>query len=42
MLGTIIGNLDEITLGLDVETEMGYLDGSFDSYNDYKPEVLFR
>ena len=28
-LGTILGNVDEITLGIDVGTDLGYLDGSF-------------
>ena len=41
MLVTIIGNLDRITLGIDVGTELGYLDGSFDSSNDGKLESLF-
>ena len=30
VLGTILGNADGITLRLDVGTELGYLDGSFD------------
>ena len=34
MLGTILGNVDEITLGLDVGTDMGSLDGYFYVSND--------
>ena len=30
VLGTVIGIVDEITLGLDVETDLGLLDVSFD------------
>ena len=41
MLGTIIGNVDGTTLGIDVETELGSLDGSFYGSNDYKHESLF-
>ena len=28
-IGTILGNVDGITLGIDVETDLGSLDGSF-------------
>ena len=31
-LGTILENVDGITLDIDVGTELGYLDGSFDDY----------
>ena len=41
MLGTIIRNVYVITLGIYVGTDLGYLDGSFDGYNDGKLEVLF-
>ena len=30
---TIIGNVDRITLGIDIGTELGFLDGSFDDSN---------
>ena len=40
MLETILGDLETITLGLDVGTEMGYLDGSFYGSNDGKLEGL--
>ena len=40
MLGTIIVNVDVITLGLDVVTYMGYLDGYLDDSNDGKLEGL--
>ena len=40
MIGTILGNLDEITLRIDVGTKLGYLNGSFDGSNDGKLEVL--
>ena len=33
MFGTILGNEDGITLGIDVGTYMGSLDGSFDDSN---------
>ena len=33
MLVTILGNLDRITPGLSIGTELGSLDGSFDCYN---------
>ena len=31
MIGNILVNVDVITLGLDVETELGSLDASFDN-----------
>ena len=31
---TVLGNVYVITLGIDVGTELVYLDGSFDSFND--------
>ena len=34
MLGTIIGNVDGNTLGIDVGTEYCSLDGYFDGSND--------
>ena len=40
VLGTILGNVDRIILGLDVGTEIGYLDGFFDGYNYDKLEGL--
>ena len=40
MIGTILGNVDVITLGVNVETEMGYFDGSFDGSYDCKIELL--
>ena len=40
VLGTILGNLYGITLGFDVRTDLGSLQGSFDCYNDGKIEVL--
>ena len=42
MLGTIFVNVYEIKRGLDGGTNMGYLDGSFDMYNDGKLEVLLH
>ena len=36
VLGTIFGNVDVITLGIDVGTDMGSLDVSFDGSNDDK------
>ena len=36
VLGTILLNVDGITLGLDVGTYLGPLDGSFDGSNDGK------
>ena len=41
MLRTILVNLDGIALGLDVGTEIGYLDGSLDVSNHGKLEGLF-
>ena len=41
MIGTILGNLDGITLWIYVGTDLGYLDGSYDGSNDGKLEVLF-
>ena len=40
MIGTIIGNVDEIKLGIDVETDMGSLYGPFDGCNDGNLEGL--
>ena len=40
MLGTVLGNLYGTTLGIDVVTELGYLDGSFDGSNYGILEVL--
>ena len=37
---TILGNVDKITLGLDVGPDLGYLDRSFDCSNDGKLEGL--
>ena len=42
MVGTIPGDVDEITLRLYVEIDMGSLDGSLDSYNDGKLDDLLR
>ena len=41
MFDTILGNLDRTTLGLDIGTELGFLDGSFDGSNECKIEVIF-
>ena len=41
VLGTIIGNVDEITLDIYVGTEIGYLDEYFDDRNDRNLESLF-
>ena len=38
---TKLVNVDGITLGLDIRTELGYLDGSFDFSNVGKLEGLF-
>ena len=38
--GTILVDVDGITLVLDVGIVLVYLDGSFDGYNDGKLEVL--
>ena len=40
MIGTILVDVDVIILGLDVGTELGSLDGSFDGYNDSKLKGL--
>ena len=40
-IGNILGNLDGITLGIHVETELVSLDGFFDSYNNRKLEGVF-
>ena len=40
VLGYILGNVDIITLGIDIGTEMGSLDGSFDGSNDGNIEGL--
>ena len=36
VLGTILVNFDKIKIGLDVETNLVYLDGYFDGYNGDK------
>ena len=41
MLVTIHGNVDGITLRLDIGTELEFLDESFDGYNEGKLEGLF-
>ena len=41
VLGTILVNIDGITFGFDVGTELGSVDGSFDGFNDDKLEGLF-
>ena len=41
VLGTVLVNVDGITLGLDVRTYLGLLDGYFDGFNDEKLEGLF-
>ena len=33
VLGSILVNVDRITLGLDIGTELGFLYGSFDGFN---------
>ena len=40
-LGAILGNVDSIILGLDVRTELGYLDGSFDGSTVWNLGGLF-
>ena len=40
VIGTLLGNVDGITIALDVVTEMGYLDGPFDGSNYGKLEGL--
>ena len=41
VIGTILGNVDIITLGIDIGTYMGSLYGSFDGSNDIKLGGLF-
>ena len=41
MFGTMLGNVDVITLGLDVGIDLESLDGYFGVSNDGKLEVLF-
>ena len=41
VFGTTLVNVDIITLGIDIGTEMGFLDVSFDGYNEGKLEGLF-
>ena len=40
MIGNILGNLYVITIGIDVATEMGSLDGYFDGCTDSKLEGI--
>ena len=40
VLGNRIGNIYVITLGIDIGTELGSLDESFDGFNDDNLEVL--
>ena len=40
VLGTILGNVDVIILGIDIGTELGFLDGSLNVSNDGKLEGL--
>ena len=40
VLGTILGNVHIITLGIDIGTELGSLYGAFDGSNYCKVEVL--
>ena len=40
VLGTILGNAYRITLGIYIVTELCYLDGSFNGYNDINIEGL--
>ena len=40
MFVTLLGDVDETTLGIDDGTEMGSLDGSFDVSDDYKFQGL--
>ena len=40
VFGNIFGNLDGITIGIDVGTELGSLDGTSDSFNYEKLEIL--
>ena len=39
--GTILGNVDRITLGINIGTDLGFLDVSFDCSNEGKLEGLF-
>ena len=41
VIGTTLGNVDVITLGIDFVTQLGYLDGYFDSSNVGKLQDLF-
>ena len=41
VIGTILVNVDGITLGLDIGTNLGSIYGSFDAFNNGKLEVLF-
>ena len=41
VVGTILGNIDRIALGIDVGIELGYLYGLFDGYNYVNSEVFF-
>ena len=34
VIGTVLENLDRITIGIDVGTDLGYLDELFDGSND--------
>ena len=36
IIGNALGNIDGLTLGIDVKTGLGYLDWSFDVSNDGK------
>ena len=40
VIGTLLGNVDRITLGIDVGTNLNSLDRSFDGSNNGKLEVL--
>ena len=40
LIGTILGNIDRVTFGIDVGTELGSLDGSFGVSNDGKFDIL--
>ena len=42
VIDTILGNLDGVILRIDDETNLVYLDESFDDYNESKVEGLFR
>ena len=41
VFGIILGNVDRITLGIDIGTELGFLYRSFDDSNEGKLEGLF-